>query len=201
MPDVEIGGRYGRLFRLLDWPIRLAVINLLWLAGVLAGLVIGGLAPATLAASTLLRRYFEGQPVQLWRDFWRCWQAELVRSQLPLGLPILTVWVIAFYAAMARHSPIGLALAGICAGYVLTLLYLPGVLNQAELTARHAWLLALHAAWGRPLVTIGFGLACLLAFVACVFWLPAAAPFVFPVVPLAVALRLTPEVIPGREPG
>jgi uncharacterized membrane protein YesL len=201
MPDVEIGGRYGRLFRLLDWPIRLAVINLLWAAGVLAGLVIGGLAPATLAASTLLRRYFEGHPVQLWRDFWRCWRTELVRSQLPLGLPILTVWVIMFYAAMARHSPVGLALALVGTSYVVTLLYLPGVLTSRELPARKAWLFTLHVAWGRPLVTAGFGVACLLAFVACVLWIPAAVPFVFPVVPLAVALRLTPEVIPGRAPG
>jgi hypothetical protein len=71
------------------------------------------------------------------------------------------------------------------------------VLNQAELTARQAWLLTLHVAWGGPLVTIGFGLACLLASVACVLWVPAVVPFAFPVVPLAVALRLTPETKPG----
>jgi uncharacterized membrane protein YesL len=197
MPEVEIGGRYARLFRLLDWPIRLAALNLLWVAGVLAGLVIGGLAPATLAASALLGRYLGRQPVQLWRDFWRRWRAELVRSQLKLGLPILTIWVLVFYTTLTRHSPIGLALAAICAGYVVTLLYLPGVLTQAEVSARRAWLLTLHVAWKRPLVTIGFGLACLLAAAACVLWLPAVLPFAFPVVPLAVALRLTPGKAPG----
>lgn len=188
---------YGRLFRLLEWPIRLALLNLLWLAGVLAGLVIGGLAPATLAVSALLRNYLTGEPVQLWQDFWRHWRTALVRSQLPLGLPILTVWVLVFYTTLTRHSPIGLALAGICAGYVVTLLYLPGVLNLAGSTARQAWLVTLHVAWGRPLVTAGFGLACLLAFVACVLWVPAAVPFAFPVVPLAVAQKLIPEKAPG----
>lgn len=197
MPDVEIGGRYGRLFRLLDWPIRLAAINLLWLCGVLAGLVVGGLAPATLAASALLRQYFAGESTRLWQDFWRHWRSALVRSQLPLGLPILTIWVLVFYVTLTRHSPVGIALAGISACYVVTLLFLPGVLASADLPARQAWLLTLHVAWTRPLVTIGFGLACLLAAGACVLWVPAVLPFAFPVVPLAVALRLTPGKAPG----
>lgn len=198
MPDVEAGGRYGRLFRLLDWPIRLAVINLLWLAGVLAGLIVGGLAPATFAASQLLHRYLTGEPVQLWHDFWRHWRQALIRSQVPLGLPILTIWVLVFYTTLTRHSPIGLALAGVCAAYVVTLLYLPGVLAaRPELTARQAWLLTLHVAWKRPLVTGGLGLACLLAATACVLWFPAALPFAFPVLPLALAQKLTPGTAPG----
>ncbi|GAB3406233.1 hypothetical protein GCM10027569_16450 [Flindersiella endophytica] len=42
--------------------------------------------------------------------------------------------------------------------------------------------------------TAGFGLACLLA---CVLRAPAVVPFAFPVVPLAIASRLTPEKAPG----
>lgn len=105
--DVPVGGRFARLYRLLDWPPRLAGLNLLWLAGVLAGGVVAGLSPATVALFALVRDYQRGRHPRPWRDFWRHWRAEFARAQLRLGLPLLTVWVFAFYllAARAPRSP------------------------------------------------------------------------------------------------
>lgn len=198
-----MGGRAGRFYRLFDWPVLLVGLQLLWLLGVVAGLVIGGLGPATVATAALLRAHRLGEPVEPWHAFWRRWRAELGPAQLRLGVPILTVWVIAFYALAARESPSGLALGVVGFGYVLTLLYLPGVLAHVDLPTRRAWLLTLHVAWRRPLTTLGLGLGVLLALGASLLWLPAVVPFAFPILPLAAATWLglgSPLLSPARPP-
>lgn len=56
----EALGWAGRLMRWLDFAVNLVLINLLFVAGVLAGGVVAGLFPSAVAASTMLARLRTG---------------------------------------------------------------------------------------------------------------------------------------------
>ncbi|PZF85748.1 DUF624 domain-containing protein [Jiangella anatolica] len=187
MADIEVGGRFGRLYGYLDWPVRLAALNLLWLLGVLAGLVLFGLAPATAALYSVLRAYLLDRSPRLWRDFWAAWRSSLRSSQVVLGVPILTVWVVVFYLLLARSTPFVAGMAVLAAGYLATLLQLPAVVAHVDLPVLRSWQVTAEVAWRRPLVTVA--VAALVMGLAVGGWLttPAAVPLFFPALPALLA--------------
>ncbi|MEV5891162.1 YesL family protein [Nonomuraea fuscirosea] len=67
----------------LIWAVRL---NLAWLAFTLAGGVVLGVGPATVAGYTLARRHARNETFQVWREFWTVYRREFVRASL-LVLP------------------------------------------------------------------------------------------------------------------
>lgn len=197
MAQIEVGGRFGRLYGWLDWPARLAGLNVLWILGVLAGVVLFGLAPATAALYTVLRAYVLDRSPRLWRDFWAAWRASLVSSQLVLGVPILTVWVVVFYLLLSRSTPFAWGMVVLAAGYLATLLQLPAVVAHVALPVVRSWQVTAELAWRRPLATVG--VAVLVVGLAVGGWLttPAAVPLLFPALP---ALLATITVQRGLEP-
>lgn len=196
MAEIRIGGRFGRLYGFLDWPARLVGLNLLWILGVLAGLVVGGLAPSTLAMYALLRTYVHGGSPRLWRDFWAHWRSGLRSSQVVLGLPILTLWVVAFYLLLSRETPFAIGMAVLAAGYLATLLQLPAVVAHLDLPARTAWQVTLAVAWRRPLETAGTTVLILVLAVGAWFTTPAALPLLFPALPALLATLTTRRSLP-----
>ncbi|NJP91273.1 DUF624 domain-containing protein [Nonomuraea sp. FMUSA5-5] len=72
------------------WAVRL---NLVWLVFTLAGGVILGLGPATVAAYTLARRHARNETFQVWREFWTVYRREFVRASL-LVLPAVLVAIV-----------------------------------------------------------------------------------------------------------
>lgn len=197
MAEVEIGGRFGRLYGWLDWPVRLAGLNLLWILGVLAGLVIGGLAPSTHALYALIRAYLLGQSPRMWHDFWALWRRHLVSSQLALGLPLLTVWVLAFYLVAARGTPFALGLAVVLALYVATVAQLPAVQAHLELTAARSWRAAVEIAWRQPGSTLGTALLGAALAVGAWYVTPAALPLFFPALPALLATLAARRRLPS----
>ncbi|SCL32519.1 Uncharacterized membrane protein YesL [Micromonospora pallida] len=201
--ESPVGGRYARLYRLLDWPPRLAGLNLLWLAGVLAGGVVAGLSPATVALFALLRDYQRGGHPRMWHDFWRHWRAEFGRSQLSLGLPLLTVWVFAFYLLAARGTPLAAAVAVLGLGYLTVLAYLPPVLAHFDVPVTTAWRLAAVAAARAPLWTLGLGVTVPLLVLAMVAAVPVTIPFFLPSAPAALVALVAARgfaALPTRPP-
>jgi uncharacterized membrane protein YesL len=193
-PEVEIGGRFARLYRLLDWPLRLAGLNLLGLAGVLAGGVVAGISPATVALFALLREYLLGRQPRPWHDFWRHWRVEFGRSQLRLGVPLLTLWVFLFYLLAARGTPLAAAVVVLGLAYLGTLIYLPAVLAHFELPAVPAWRTAALAAWRTPLWTLGLGSALAVLALAMVLAVPVAVPIFLPSAPAAMVMLVALRV-------
>ncbi|TDC48134.1 DUF624 domain-containing protein [Jiangella ureilytica] len=187
MAEIEVGGRFGRLYGYLDWPVRLAALNLLWLLGVLAGLVLFGLAPATAALYAVLRAYVLNRSPRLWHDFWAVWRSSLRSSQLVLGVPILTVWVVVFYLLLSRSTPLAWGMAVLAAGYAATLLQLPAVVAHVDLPVVRSWQVTAEVAWRRPLATAA--VAALVVLLAVGGWLttPAAVPLFFPALPALLA--------------
>ncbi|MEU4408478.1 DUF624 domain-containing protein [Streptosporangium sp. NPDC023963] len=187
MPEVEIGGRFGRLYGWLDWPARLVGLNLLWVLGVLAGLVVGGLGPSTQALYVLERDYLLGRSPRMWRDFWSAWRANLVSSQPALGVPLLTVWVLVFYLLAARGTPVVYGIAVVLFLYLATLMQLPAVLAHMDLSPTQAWRATVEVAWRHPVATLGVALLVAVLVVGAWFTTPAALPLLVPSLPVLLA--------------
>lgn len=77
----EALGWAGRLMRWLDFAVNLVLINLLFVAGVLAGGVVAGLFPSAVAASTMLARLRTGtlgeHPI---RDFITAYRSQFLHA-------------------------------------------------------------------------------------------------------------------------
>ncbi|SDL01896.1 YesL family protein [Nonomuraea jiangxiensis] len=65
----------------------------MWILFTLAGGVVLGLGPATVAAYTLARRHARNETFQAWREFWTVYRREFVRASL-LVLPAAAVAVV-----------------------------------------------------------------------------------------------------------
>ncbi len=120
------GGWAVRAHDACDALVWLALVNVLWLAGTLAGGVVLGLAPASVAAAAVSRRRLRGETGGTARAFARTWRAELARSNavlLPVllaGLLLLANWRVfagregaAADAVAAATALAGLALAAV----------------------------------------------------------------------------------------
>lgn len=183
MAELEVGGRFGRLYGFLDWPLRVAALNVMWLMGVLAGLVVAGLAPATAALYVVLRDYFENRSPRPWGDFWRYWRSGLVSSQPVLGIPLVTSWVVFFYTLATRGTPLVFGMTVLALGYAATLLLLPAALAHLDLPATQTWKATVVLAWRQPVPTLVTAVTSILAAAVAWFTMPAAIPLFFPALP------------------
>lgn len=79
------------------WLTRLAWINVCWWLMTIAGLFVSGIAPASVVATQMMRRYLQGKNRVAFSEFASEWKSEWVRSNLiflPLIILILSCcWV------------------------------------------------------------------------------------------------------------
>lgn len=157
-------GRASSLIELVTtWACRAVALSLNWLAQVLAGLVIAGIAPATLTLYHQVRLGLDDLVLPgYYRRSWSYWRRQLVPAQKYLLLPMLTVVVLWFYLRMAAGTPVAVPLAVLTAVYVIWLILLPAWLTadgaDSPLTGGVA------ARWGQAWQLLAIGaLPCLLA--------------------------------------
>lgn len=107
--------------------LRALHLQLLWLLGTLAGCVVLGWAPATMAAADAARRAERGEPITFRRAA-LTWRAGFWRSQVTLGPPALLL-VLGIGTAGAADTPLAARLpAGIAAVLLLVaMLHIPFV--------------------------------------------------------------------------
>ncbi|MCR2792240.1 DUF624 domain-containing protein [Microbacterium sp. zg.Y625] len=79
-----------RVHAACDWVMWAMALNALWIVFTLAGGVVLGAAPATVAAAHVTRRRLRGEAFPALRTFARAWRSEFFRSHLVLT-PALTV--------------------------------------------------------------------------------------------------------------
>ncbi|WP_226642942.1 YesL family protein [Mesobacillus subterraneus] len=81
----------NRAFAATEWITKFAYINLLWIGFSLAGLIVLGYFPATIAMFTIIRKWLKGETeIPIFRTFWTTWKSEFFRSN-GLGLLVATV--------------------------------------------------------------------------------------------------------------
>ncbi|MDW4572074.1 DUF624 domain-containing protein [Microbacterium sp. M3] len=119
MDRLEGGGvviaEYGWTGRVMAWlrvVSALIVVNLLFVAGTLVGLVVLGAAPAALAATACLTRLRDGVETGLVREFAAVYRAQFWRANL-IGLPFALVAVLLAADTMVLPALDGLAAAAL----------------------------------------------------------------------------------------
>ncbi len=99
-----------RLYDAADEVVWAAKLNLLWLVFTLAGGVVLGLGPATVAAYTLARRRALGESFQSWPAFFGAYRREFGRGSLlvlPLaGMTVLLVINYFYFASLGSEGTV-----------------------------------------------------------------------------------------------
>ncbi|WP_066189100.1 MULTISPECIES: YesL family protein [Gracilibacillus] len=80
----------------LEWIMKVAYLNILWLAFSLLGFVVMGLFPATAATFAVVRKWFTGgvdQPI--FKTFWLAYKQSLLQANI-LGYIMVTLYYILY---------------------------------------------------------------------------------------------------------
>src|SRR5690625_1946818 len=79
-------GPMGGFYTLANWIMRLAYVNILWIAFSLVGIIILGFFPATIGMFTVIRKWIQGDgDIPIFTTFWATYKKEFLKSNL-LGL-------------------------------------------------------------------------------------------------------------------
>ncbi|MBM7621213.1 putative membrane protein YesL [Bacillus tianshenii] len=83
----------NKLYECCEWIMKLAYLNLLWILFTLAGVVVLGIFPATVATFTVARKWVQGESdIPIFRTFFHSYKAEFWKSQI-LGFITLIIGV------------------------------------------------------------------------------------------------------------
>jgi len=171
----DVPGWAGVVMAVLRVVTQLVGINLLMIAGALAGGVVAGLAPAASAGRALSARLATTDPsTSLWRDFWSHWRARFVRANL-LALPFWGVGMLAAIDLWALAAADGAARAAMGAALLVVVLYLAVALAYLPIVAGEhddPWAPSVRFVLLAPALFPGRGVAIIavLAAVGVVYW-------------------------------
>ncbi|WP_226529639.1 YesL family protein [Metabacillus niabensis] len=83
---METSGWTGGIYRICDWISKLAYINLLWMFFTLAGLILFGIAPSTVALFTIIRKWMMGEHnISIFSSFWNVYKREFKKANILMG--------------------------------------------------------------------------------------------------------------------
>ncbi|POH68235.1 hypothetical protein C3B61_04415 [Cryobacterium zongtaii] len=168
MDDYAIGWA-GKVMHWLRFAIALVVINLLFLAGTLAGLIVLGVFPAATAAAILLGRLRAGQPSdRLVRDFITAYRAQfwhLAVVAIPFQLATVLVFLdlVAFQTTAVAGSPVSavllVLLVVVSVGTLLAAFSAIIICTRYRDSARSIWRYAFVLPFVSPLLSLSLILA------------------------------------------
>lgn len=93
---IEGKGLLGFIYKVMEWVTRIAYVNILWSLFTVLGLVVAGIAPATVSIFTITRKWVKGNTDdKIFPVFWNTYKAEFVKSNLLLW-PLLIAGYILF---------------------------------------------------------------------------------------------------------
>ncbi|ALX50005.1 YesL family protein [Lentibacillus amyloliquefaciens] len=79
------------LYRIMEWIMRFAYLQLLWIGFTLSGLVILGIYPATAAMFAIIRDWLRGKKdIRIFDTYWKYVKADFLKANL-LGIPITAI--------------------------------------------------------------------------------------------------------------
>lgn len=92
---MEMSGMMGGLYRICEWIMRVAALNLLWLLFTLLGLVVFGIFPATAALFAVARQFIRGNDVPIIKTYWQYFKADVIKVNL-LGYVFVAIGYILY---------------------------------------------------------------------------------------------------------
>lgn len=141
----------------LEWVPLAIALNCLILLGSAAGLVVVGVGPSLVAASTVARAHVRGDLPRVWSTFWRTWRAELGPSTvayLPLSALLLMAWVNLSVLSAGPHAWL-LPIAWLMVAFLaVACVWLAPLRAYYDLPPLRSALLALRLVVARPLPSV-----------------------------------------------
>ncbi|WP_318614294.1 YesL family protein [Sporosarcina sp. YIM B06819] len=88
-----------------EWIVRLAYVNLLWIAFTIAGLGIFGFMPATISMFAVIRKWRMGEVnVPIWSTFWKNYKKEFIKSNVFGTIFFLIGYVLSIEFQILRNT-------------------------------------------------------------------------------------------------
>lgn len=181
-----------------DLVLRALVLQGIWLLGTLAGAVVLGWAPATMAVIDAAACAERGEPIR-WRRAARVWKDSFLRSQLTLGLPGLFLLLAASAAlsgALPRAAEIGLWLVLVL--LLIAMAHIPDLERRYRLPATRVLGRAVVLGLAQAPTSLVL-LAVLALWTGIVFALPGLLPFLGAAVPLLIIHHLVSRSLDRNE--
>lgn len=147
------------LYRFCEWVTRLAYLNLLWIFFSLAGLVVVGIMPSTIAMFTVTRRWLtEDIDIPIFHTFYQAYKKEFKRSNL-FGLVLISMsglFYIDFviFGLMEKASAMTFIFSSLLLVFVIMLLFIFPVYVHYDIPVFQTFKYALLIGLSRPLYTI-----------------------------------------------
>ncbi|MEH7253002.1 YesL family protein [Neobacillus niacini] len=81
---MEPQGVLGGFYRLSDWIMRLAYVNLLWISFTLLGGILFGIMPATIASFAIIRKWVmdKEEDYPIFKTFWESYRKDFINANL-----------------------------------------------------------------------------------------------------------------------
>ncbi|SDN23324.1 YesL family protein [Bacillus sp. OK048] len=81
---MEPQGVLGGFYRLSEWIMRLAYVNLLWISFTLLGGILFGIMPATIASFAIIRKWVmdKEEDYPIFKTFWESYQKDFMNANL-----------------------------------------------------------------------------------------------------------------------
>ncbi|MBM7570361.1 YesL family protein [Aquibacillus albus] len=154
-------GVMGGFYRISEWIMRLAYVNILWITFTLMGLILFGFSPATVALFSVTRKWIQGSTdIPVFKTFWKTYKQEFIKSNI-LGLILAVIGYVLYLdfqlVVQTPNSLLQLAyfpVMLIILIYLLMLLYVFPVFVHYEVNILHLLKNALLFTLMRPFNTI-----------------------------------------------
>lgn len=127
--NLQMNGIVGGFYKISEWIMKLAYLNLLWLMFTILGLLIFGLFPATSAMMTVIRKLIMGETdIPVFKTFFTSYKKEFMKSNV-IGLIMVVIGYFLYVDLSIVREANGVLsllyfpLVMIFLGYLLTLFY------------------------------------------------------------------------------
>jgi len=129
---MEVGGIWGNFYWICLWIMRLAYLNILWGIFSIAGLIVIGFTPATVAMFTIIRKWLKNETeIPIFTTFWNTYKEEILKSNvftIIIGMIGFVLYVDLRYLGTITENPVyPLLLGGLFLGgfvYLVLILYI-----------------------------------------------------------------------------
>lgn len=148
------------VYRFCEWVTRLAYLNLLWVAFSLAGLVVFGVGPSTVAMYTVTRKWMTESPdIPIFKTFFQAYKIEFRKANL-LGLILMGLAALFYLDFMifglmdAEASFLAIVFSSLLIVFMILLLFIFPVYVHYDIPLSKTFRYALLIGFSRPLFTI-----------------------------------------------
>jgi uncharacterized membrane protein YesL len=100
---MEISGVWGGIYRVMDWVMKLVYLQCLWMVFSIAGLLVFGLFPSTMAMYAVTRKWImAGADIPVFSTFWQAYKKEFVRTNILGWIHVGLGFIFFFYLRLFK---------------------------------------------------------------------------------------------------